>query len=116
MIRKLIAAVALTTLFVGPSLAADPIARAWLRPSTGVIVKFTPCGAAFCAIVQTGKFAGQSAGSMTATGGGNYKGTLTDLEKKKTYSGKGRLSGDNLNLKGCVLGGLICIGEVWKGQ
>lgn len=116
MIRKLIAAVALTTIFAGSALASDPIERNWKRPSTGVIVKFTPCGAAFCAIVQTGKFAGQSAGSMTPTSGGNYKGSLTDLEKKKTYTGKGRLSGDNLNLKGCVLGGLICIGEVWKGQ
>ncbi len=116
MIHKLIVAAVLTASFAAPSFAADPIARAWKRPSTGVIVKFTPCGAAFCAIVQTGKFAGKSAGSMTATGGGNYKGTLTDLEKEKTYTGKGRLSGNNLNLKGCVFGGLICIGEVWQGQ
>ena len=116
MIRKLITAAALVSIFAVPAFASDAIERSWLRPSTGVIVKFTPCGAAFCAIVQTGKFAGKSAGSMTATGGGNYKGSLTDLEKNKTYSGKGRLSGNNLNLKGCVLGGLICIGEVWKGQ
>lgn len=116
MIRKLVAAIALTAIFTVPALAKNPIERAWVRPSTGVVIKFTPCGAAFCAIVQTGKFAGQSAGSMTDTGGGNYKGSLTDLEKKKTYNGKGRLSGNNLNLKGCVLGGLICIGEVWKGQ
>ncbi len=116
MIRKLIAAVALTAVFAVPAFAKDPIERNWKRPSTGVIIKFTPCGAAFCAIVQTGKFAGKSAGSMSAAGGGNYKGTLTDLEKEKTYTGKGRLSGNNLNLKGCVLGGLLCIGEVWQGQ
>jgi uncharacterized protein (DUF2147 family) len=51
-----------------------------------------------------------------ASGNGSYKGTLTDIEKNKTYSGKASVSGSTLTVAGCVLGGLLCKSESWTKQ
>jgi uncharacterized protein (DUF2147 family) len=113
MVRKLI--LAAVVIAAGTFAAqADIIEGDWKRP-TGNIVTFKKCGAAFCAIAKTGKFAGQAAGSMTGKDG-SYRGTLTDLEAKKTYKGKGKITGNTANMSGCVLGGLICKTEVWTKQ
>jgi uncharacterized protein (DUF2147 family) len=113
MIRKLILAAAIS--MAGTfAVQADIIEGDWKRP-TGNIVTFKKCGAAFCAIAKTGKFAGQAAGSMTGKDG-TYRGTLTDLEAKKTYKGKGKITGNSAKMSGCVLGGLVCKTEVWTKQ
>jgi uncharacterized protein (DUF2147 family) len=113
MVRKLILAAFVVA--AGTFAAqADIIEGDWKRP-TGNIVTFKKCGAAFCAIAKTGKFAGQQAGSMSGKDG-SYRGTLTDLEAKKTYKGKGKITGNKANMSGCVLGGLICKTEVWVKQ
>jgi uncharacterized protein (DUF2147 family) len=113
MIRKLILAAAIS--MAGTfAVQADIIEGNWKRPN-GTVVKFQKCGAAFCAIVQTGKFAGQQAGSMTGKDG-TYRGTLTDLEAKKTYKGKGKVTGAVAKMSGCVAGGLICKTESWAKQ
>jgi uncharacterized protein (DUF2147 family) len=57
----------------------------------------------------------QSAGSMAGKDG-SYRGTLTDLEAKKTYKGKAKIVGNSASMAGCVLGGLICKTEVWVKQ
>ena len=64
---------------------------------------------------QTGPNAGKSAGKLAAIGGNKYKGTLTDLENNKTYSGKGSISGGTLTVSGCVLG-FLCRSESWARQ
>ena len=113
MIRKLLLTAAV--LFGATAVSnADAIEGNWKRP-TGAIVKFQKCGGAFCAIVQTGEFAGQQAGSMSPKNGG-YRGSLTDLKEKKTYKGKAKISGSTLSMSGCVLGGLICKTEAWAKQ
>jgi uncharacterized protein (DUF2147 family) len=114
MLRKLIAAAALTIVFAAPALSSEPIEGNWKR-STGTIIKFAPCGAAFCATVQNGKNAGKQAGSMAGTGN-RYKGTLTDLDANKTYKGKASVNGGTMSLSGCVLGGIICKSETWVRQ
>jgi uncharacterized protein (DUF2147 family) len=114
MIRKLILAGAIAGMFASPAFA-DQIIGTWQRPSSGVLVKFQPCGSAYCGIVQSGEYAGKSIGKMNGSGG-QYKGTLTDLKEEKTYNGKASVSGNSMSLKGCVLGGLICKGETWKRQ
>lgn len=114
MIRKLITAVVLTVAFAAPTIAAEPIEGLWKR-QTGTILKFAPCGAAFCAIVQNGEHKGKQAGSMSGTGA-RYKGTLTDLSENKTYKGKASVSGNTMKLSGCVAGGLICKTETWTRQ
>ncbi|MGB8818534.1 MAG: DUF2147 domain-containing protein [Rhizobiaceae bacterium] len=114
MIRKLLTAAILAAAFTAPAFAAEPIEGNWKR-STGTIIKFAPCGAAFCAIVQNGKNAGKQAGSMSGTGA-RYKGTLTDLDANKTYKGKASVAGNTMKLAGCVLGGLVCKNETWVRQ
>jgi len=114
MIRKFILAGAMAGLLAVPALA-EPIEGVWLRPSTGALVKFQPCGGGYCGIVQSGKFTGKSIGTMTGSGG-NYTGKITDLAENKTYKGRASVNGDTMNLKGCVLGGLICKGEDWQRQ
>ena len=114
MIRKFITAAALTMAFAVPAIAAEPIEGSWKR-STGTIIKFSPCGGAFCAIVQGGKHNGKQAGSMSGTGN-RYKGSLTDLDEDKKYKGKASVNGNTMSLSGCVLGGIICKSETWVRQ
>jgi uncharacterized protein (DUF2147 family) len=111
--RRLFLVAAFLTISV-VSANADPIAGNWKRPN-GIIVRFSPCGGGFCASPITGPNAGKSAGKLTPTGNGKYAGTLTDLEKNKTYSGKGSINGTTLTVSGCILG-FLCRSESWTRQ
>lgn len=71
-------------------------------------------GGPFTITVKTGKYNGKRIGSLNASGGGKYAGEITDPATDKTYSGKATLSGDNLKMSGCVLGGLICKNQTWQ--
>ena len=114
--------VALAAIFAGLSapaaLAADPFGT-WLRPSTGAKIEFYACDGKVCAKVvavadQTKK---DAVGKVIVTGavpsGVNaWKGNLLNLDDGKTYSGVFTLESPTaLNLKGCVLGGIVCKGE-----
>lgn len=115
MLRILVTAAVLSASMVSGAFAqTDPIARNWTRPN-GTVIKFQACGAAYCAIVQTGEHKGKQAGSMSGSGG-KYRGTLTDLSENKTYKGKASLNGNSLKMSGCILGGLACKTEVWVGN
>lgn len=100
--------------------AADPYG-VWTRPSTGAQVEFYNCGGKLC-----GKIVGQKdpakkhlIGKVIMTGasksGDNtWKGDLLNTDDNQTYSGVVTLEGPKaLNLKGCVLGGIVCKGETW---
>ncbi len=95
----------------GTAQAGDPIVGNWKRPN-GIIVAFSPCGGSFCASPVTGPNAGKSAGKLSPTGDGHYKGTLTDLESDKTYTGKGAINGNTLTIAGCMLA-VLCKSESW---
>jgi uncharacterized protein (DUF2147 family) len=110
--RTLFFAAALTSF--SASALADPIAGNWKRPN-GIIVRFSPCGGSFCASPITGPNAGKSAGKLAPAGDGKYAGTLTDLEKNKTYTGKGSITGNTLTVSGCVLA-VFCRSESWVRQ
>jgi uncharacterized protein (DUF2147 family) len=115
MVRKLLlpAALLVCTSFAAQ---ADIIEGNWKRPNKeGTIVRFQACSAGYCAIVQSGPHKGESAGSMKGSNG-LYRGSLTDLDAKKTYKGKAKISGSTADMAGCVLGGLICKHEVWAKQ
>jgi uncharacterized protein (DUF2147 family) len=113
-VKKAIILAGLILAVIAPA-KADPIEAKWKRPN-GVIVQFSKCGAQFCATPVTGPNAGKSAGKMAFVSGGSYKGSLTDLDKNKTYSGKASISGATLTVAGCVFGGLICKSESWAKQ
>lgn len=114
MFRTLTLAVAATLFVSGAALAADPIVGNW-RTDSGETAAITG-GGPFAITLKTGKHAGKRIGSMSASGGGKYAGEITDPANDKTYSGKATLSGNNLKMSGCVLGGLICRSQNWKRQ
>ena len=114
MFRTLTLAVAATLFVSGAALAADPIVGNW-RTDSGETAAITG-GGPFAITLKTGKHAGKRIGSMSASGGGKYAGEITDPANDKTYSGKATLSGNNLRMSGCVLGGLICRSQNWKRQ
>jgi uncharacterized protein (DUF2147 family) len=90
----------------------------WTRPSTGTKVNFYECSGKLCAKVTSSKdksAEGKVIISGAAKSGDNqWKGDLLNTEDGQTYSGVVTLEGPNaLNLKGCLLGGVICKGETW---
>jgi uncharacterized protein (DUF2147 family) len=97
-----------------PAVHADAIEGKWKRPN-GHVVRFSACGAGFCATAISGPHAGGRAGKLSPTGNGNYAGSLTDLDTNKTYTGYGTVSGNSLKVSGCVLG-FLCRSETWTRQ
>ncbi len=100
------------------TLAADATGI-WTRPVSGAKIAFYDCGTKLC-----GKIVGQkdparrySVGRIIVTGAvresqNTWQGDLFNPEDGQTYSGFLTLRSPNaLNLKGCVLGGLICKDE-----
>lgn len=92
---------------------ADPIEGNW-RTKSGATAAIASCGGAFCIVLKSGKHAGKKIGTFSTSGENAYAGEITDPTNDKTYSGKASLSGNNLKLGGCVLGGLICRNENWS--
>lgn len=112
MIRKLILSAAfLLTATVASQ--ADPIEGNW-KTKKGDIAAINACGAAFCVVLKTGKYAGKSIGNMVGKDG-RYRGTLTDPAEDKTYKGKGQLNGNNLSMTGIAFG-IFSRTEVWIRQ
>lgn len=97
--------------------AADPYGT-WTRPSNGTKVDFYNCGGKLCAKVVASKTK-ENVGKVIMSGAAKtsdttWKGDLLNLDNGQTYSGVVTLEGPKaLNLKGCVLGGVICSGETW---
>ncbi len=110
MIRAILLGVTLSVAFAAPALAEDPIVGSWKRPS-GAVIRYAPCGGGkYCGTVMTGRYKGQSIGSMSGKDG-SYTGEVNKLDEGKTYAGKASVKGDTLSLSGCVMGGLICKSE-----
>ena len=102
------------------AIAADPAGN-WVRPSTGTIVKFYACGASLCAKIVSVKDKSKqgTVGTVIMSGAKKisdtkWEGDLLNTDDGQTYSGVVTLTGGGLNLKGCVLGGIICKGETWE--
>ncbi len=100
-------------LLAGGVAMADPIEGNW-KTESGATAQIAPCGGSYCITLKSGKFAGKKIGTFQAAGSNRYTGKITDPAKDKTYSGKGTLTGNNLKMGGCVLGGLICRNQTWS--
>lgn len=90
----------------------------WTRPSNGTKVDFYDCGGKLCAkVVSSANKANVGKVIMSGAdkaGDNTWKGSLLNLDDGQTYSGVVTLEGAKaLNLKGCVLGGIVCKGETW---
>lgn len=109
MIRILALSLAASFSMGATAFAAEPIEGSWKR-GNGTVIKFAACSSGFCGTVMTGKYKGQSIGTMSGSGA-SYKGKINVLDEGKTYSGKASVNGNAMKMSGCVMGGLICKGE-----
>lgn len=113
------------TLFAGLA-AADPIEGVWqTQPDDGAYAHVTiaPCGAGYCGTITNtfnaqGEFASPNRGrqivsEMVPRGNGEYEGRVWRPSNDKVYLGKIRLNGDQMALRGCIAGGLICAKQDW---
>lgn len=127
--RTLLTAAALTLGIAGTAMAADPIVGTWqtIKDDNGNSgqIKISECGSAICGVLVASfdsagkKFKSENQGrkliwDMKNEGGGKYAGgKVYSPDRDKTYNGQLVLSGNSLDVKGCVLG--ICrSGGKWK--
>lgn len=110
MLGRVNLALAASMIMAGTALA-DPIEGNW-KTKDGDTAAIGACGASFCITLKTGKYAGKAIGSMKASGGNKYKGTITKPSNGKTYSGSATLSGSSLKMSGCVLA-VLCESQTW---
>jgi uncharacterized protein (DUF2147 family) len=111
MLRKtLLVSAAVFAFGLSSAWAAEPIEGNW-KTQSGETAAISSCGDSYCVTLKTGKFSGKQIGKMSGTGA-KYKGSITDPENDKTYSGSASISGSSMKMKGCVLG-VLCKSQTW---
>ncbi|BDW85930.1 MULTISPECIES: DUF2147 domain-containing protein [Roseicyclus] len=115
-------AIFLTVLSVGPALA-DPIEGLWRTAPDdhGDIgyIRVEPCGATFCGTLERAENASGEAiqpdtigrlivWNLAQEAAGEYEGRIYAPDRDKEYMSRLELSGDAIEVNGCVLGGIIC--------
>ncbi|MCF3642731.1 DUF2147 domain-containing protein [Rhizobium sp. TRM95111] len=110
MTRNLMMLGALALAMAGPAAAAEPIEGNW-KTASGETATIGKCGGSYCITLKTGEFAGKQIGKLDG-GGADYTGSITDPAEDKTYSGSGSVSGNSLQMKGCVLK-VFCKSQTW---
>ncbi|MFZ1726143.1 MAG: DUF2147 domain-containing protein [Albidovulum sp.] len=116
--------------FAAGAAMADPIEGRWqTKPDDNGkfgFVDMAPCGTKFCGVLvkafdssgaetPSDNIGKQIVWDMAPSGGGSYSGgKVWAPDRNKTYKGKMQLSGDDLAVSGCVLGGVICRASDWK--
>ncbi|WP_194094457.1 DUF2147 domain-containing protein [Marivivens aquimaris] len=106
--------------------AADPIEGTWqTQPDDGAFafVEISPCGPAYCGVIartfnDSGEYQSENIGrqlviDMVPQGNGEYRGNVWRPSNNKIYIGKINLNGDQMELKGCIAGGLLCSAQNW---
>lgn len=106
--------------------SADPIEGLWqteVDDGAYAHVTIAPCGGNFCGTISktfnaSGEYASPNVGkqivrNMAAQGGGAYEGQVWRPSNDKVYVGKIDLNGNQMALRGCVAGGLICARQNW---
>ncbi|MCB5202879.1 DUF2147 domain-containing protein [Neorhizobium sp. T786] len=90
--------------------AAEAIEGNW-KTASGETATIAECGGAYCITLKTGQHAGKKIGRLAGSNG-RYAGEITDPAADKTYSGTGSVSGNSLQMKGCVLK-ILCKSQTW---
>lgn len=125
--KNLFAAVLAVAALASPALAADPVEGVWKTApdDNGKFghVRVSPCGDRICGVLErsfdaTGtEIASPNIGrqivwDMEPQGGGRYaRGKVWSPDRDKVYKSKMVLSGDALDVSGCVL--IICRDSHW---
>lgn len=106
----------------GPPHRLDGVWQTEARDGSWGYVTMAPCGDAYCGTltggsgthVDTQYFGTVMITHMRWTGSEYSGGQLLDVETRRVYQSRLRFLGpDRLQVSGCVLGGLICGGQVW---
>ncbi len=95
---------------------ADPSGM-WKRSAAngGTLMQIAKCGGSYCTTIRSGDFNGKRNGKFTKSGKG-YSGEISDLKKKKTYTGTLVMQGaGKLKMTGCALK-VFCKSEIWIKQ
>lgn len=106
---------------------ADPAEGTWqteVDDGAYAQVVIAPCGAAFCGTINrtfnaSGEYQSPNLGrqiviDMVPAGDGSYAGQVWRPSNNKIYIGKMDVTGNQLRLRGCVAGGLICASQNWS--
>lgn len=112
---------------LGTATAADPAEGVWktqVDDGRYAHVDMAPCGTKICGIISrtfdsSGEYDSPNKGEMLVInmepkGGGAYGGKVWRPSNDKIYIGKMELSGNTLELSGCVAGGLFCKAQTWS--
>lgn len=123
---KLTALIAGLTLAAGAAFA-DPALGTWqTEPDDGnyAHIRMVPCGEMICGVIArsfnaSGEFESPNTGktlviNMVPQGDGSYEGKVWRPSNDKIYMGKMQMRGNQLDLSGCVAGGLICSKQTWS--
>jgi uncharacterized protein (DUF2147 family) len=132
-------AVALALISIAPARAADPLGT-WVTGDKKAKVRIVNCGDALCGTLswlaepndpethqpKTDKNNSDRTKksrpllgvpivlNMKPSGGGKWQGKVYNAEDGGTYTGSFTMTGANTaQLKGCVMGGIICKGQTW---
>ncbi len=120
-----------STIVTGAMAQSQNITGTYINESGGTKVKLSDCEVGLCGTViwmknpvndvnnpdaskRDRSVVGIQAVSLKSTGPATFAGSLYDTESGKTYSGKAKFSEKNVELSGCVLGGLLCKTSVWQ--
>ncbi len=95
--------------FSAGAVNANEILGNW-KTESGETANISKCGSAFCIVLKTGKYKGQSIGKLTLDGK-KYTGTVRDPADDKTYSGSASIVGNTLKLQGCFM--IFCKTQRW---
>lgn len=106
--------------------SADPIEGIWqteVDDGSYAHVTIASCGAGYCGTISRtfnsgGEYNSPNKGkqivrNMVAQGGGSYEGQVWRPSNDKVYLGKIQLNGNQMALRGCVAGGLLCARQNW---
>lgn len=123
--KKYVLAVTMA-LGVASIVQADPLEGTWqteVDDGAYAMITISACGEAFCGVISRtfnsdGEYQSENIGrqivfDMVGEGDGYYEGRVWRPANDKIYIGKMNLEGDNVRLRGCVAGGLICASQNW---
>lgn len=121
--KKFIAVAALSIL--GTAASADDVLGTWKSAPADdgafIHVNMVQCGSKICGTIaevvgsdNTSIVGRQIIADMSPNGGGAYSGgTIWAPDQDRTYRSKMTLTGNSLEVEGCVLGGAVCRGQTW---
>jgi uncharacterized protein (DUF2147 family) len=130
--RPIATALAVSTWFVAPAVAAENPTGVWMTEEKSSKIRIAPCGKLLCATILWAKDGGMDdqnpdpalrkrsmigralSRDIRPDGKGTWKGSMYNPENGKTYKTTLTPKGGELEVGGCVLGGLLCGSETWE--